>query len=531
MPQFQEYDAIIVGAGATGAVFAHELTKAGMDVLCIEKGQHFTNHKEDFYENELETFRLTWDYSDYEITGDAFDAGPNLGAHVGGGTLAWTATALRMFERDFRFRSTWGQPAGTNTADWPVSKRMLQRYYNKAEAQMGVAGELTSWDEPGTRPPVNPPMPFYPSSKALQRGFDRLGLRSAPGRVATNSRPYDGRSECLNCGFCRAGCRVDAKYQADEVLIKPALETGRLHLETESVVTHVETARWGGWAKGVHYVNLNSGVETYAKGRYVILCNNPFEIPRLLLSSTSRFHPYGIGNYFDQVGRNFYSHATCLGMGVTGETLNSYVGHSMCNIMSLDTSYNRERNDYVGGFSLLSLHGAGAGSLAAFPLKHLNGDDLRQSMARYNNSMVLIAFIEGMPVYSNRITVNRNKTDDLGMPLPHIHYEWHQNDLNAFEHAKEKIRDVMEAGGSEDVFTSGIFESHPMGTMRMGHNPLTSATDRYGRVHGVPNLFVAGGCLFPTGSSVNPTLTMHALALRSAEKIAWQWRFRERFVQ
>jgi choline dehydrogenase-like flavoprotein len=60
--------------------------------------------------------------------------------------------------------------------------------------------------------------------------------------------------------------------------------------------------------------------------------------------------------------------------------------------------------------------------------------------------------------------------------------------------------------------------------MRMGNNPKTSATDRFCRVHGVHNLYVAGGCLYPTGSSVNPTLTMHALALRSARKIIKQCR-------
>lgn len=528
MSAIEQYDAIVVGAGAMGAVFAHELTQAGMDVLCIEKGQFFQNHREQFVENELETFRLVWDYSGYEITGDAFDGGPNLGAHVGGGTLAWTATALRMFDHDFRFRSRWGNPSGANVADWPISKRMLQPYYDRAEQQMGVSGESNWWDEHHSAPLPNPPMPLYPSSRVLQNGFDVVGLRSSFGRVATNSRTYQGRSACLNCGYCRSGCRVDAKYQADEVLIKPALATGRLTLVTNSVVTRVETDLLGIVAKEVRYVDLTSGAETRARGKFIILCNNPFEIPRLLLSSTSRRHRHGIGNHFDQIGRNFYSHATCIGMGLTDQDLRTFVGHSMCNLMSLDTCVNREHKDYKGGFSLLSLNGAGAGSLAAFPLHKLHGMDLKQRMAYYNNSMVLLAFIEGMPVADNRVTVNRHKTDIFDMPLPQVHYQWHENDLRAFDHAVEKINEVLTAAGSNEVFTSEIFESHPMGTMRMGHNPMTSATDRYGRVHGLTNLYVAGGCLFPTGSSVNPTLTMHALALRSSKKIINTWKLFKR---
>jgi choline dehydrogenase-like flavoprotein len=518
------FDAIVVGAGAMGAVFAYELTRAGMQVLCIEKGTFIQNHRKEFVENELETFRLVWDYSGYEITGNAFDGGPNLGAHVGGGTLAWTATALRMFEHDFRFESLRGKPSGTNVADWPITKRMLQPYYDVAERQMGVSGSPTCWDEQYTALPPNPPMPFYPASTALQKGFRHAGLRFSHGRSATNSKPYQGRSGCLNCGFCRSGCRVDAKYQADEVLIKPALATGRLTLVTESVVTNIGTNSLGSQAKDITYVNLRTGVESKARGKFIIVCNNPFEIPRLLLSSTSTANPTGIGNRFDQVGRNFFSHATCIGMGITNEELNTYVGHSMCNIMSLDTCVNRERNDYTGGFSMLSLNGSGAGALAAFPLHKFNGVNLKERMAHYNNSLVLISFIEGMPVYSNRISVNRKKTDALGMPAPQVHYEWHENDLKAFEHARTKITDVLAGSGANEVFTSEIFESHPMGTMRMGNDPRTSATDRFGRVHGVSNLYVGGGCLFPTGSSVNPTLTMHALALRSSQKIINSWK-------
>jgi len=138
---------------------------------------------------------------------------------------------------------------------------------------------------------------------------------------------------------------------------------------------------------------------------------------------------------------------------------------------------------------------------------------------------VLISFIEGMPVSTNRVTVNRKRLDAFGMPAPRIHYDWHENDLRAYDHAVEKIHEVLDAAlGARESFCSDIFASHPMGTMRMGTNPATSATDPYGRVHGVENLYVGGGCLYPTGGSVNPTLTMHALALRSSRSIISQWR-------
>lgn len=523
MTATEHFDAIIVGAGAMGAVYAYELTKAGMKVLAVEKGKYFKDHKQDFVENELGMFPLIWDHSKYEISGGAFDGGPNLGANVGGGTLAWTATSLRMFERDFRFKSQWGVPAGSSVRDWPITKKILRPYYEKAEIQMGVSGVATPWDEEGDIPPPLPSLPLYRSSRVLERTFETLGMRHSPGRVATNSQSYDGRPKCLNCGFCRSGCRVDAKYQADEVMIKPALATGRLTLETESVVTRVNTRSEGRLAKSINYINLKTGTEHIATGKYVILCNNPIEVPRLLLSSTDKFHPNGIGNRLDQIGRNFYAHATCIGIGLTNTDLRSSIGHSMCNIMSLDTCLNTEFDNFAGGFSILSLHGAGAGAIAAYPLSKLNGRGLHERMRLFNNSLVMISFIEALPVEANRITVNRAKLDEFGMPVGVVNYAWHPNDLAAFEGAKKKLAKVLQTAGSQELFLSDIFESHPLGSMRMGNSPATSATDRFGRVHGVRNLYVGGGCLFVTGGSVNPTLTMHALALRSAKKIINNW--------
>jgi choline dehydrogenase-like flavoprotein len=59
--------------------------------------------------------------------------------------------------------------------------------------------------------------------------------------------------------------------------------------------------------------------------------------------------------------------------------------------------------------------------------------------------------------------------------------------------------------------------SHCLGTTVMGQDPRTSVADEFGRAHDVPNLFLLGGGLFPTASAMNPTATLCALALRSAE--------------
>ena len=132
----------------------------------------------------------------------------------------------------------------------------------------------------------------------------------------------------------------------------------------------------------------------------------------------------------------------------------------------------------------------------------------------------MIAFCEGMPVHSNRITIDFNTIDENGLPKAHIHYQLHENDHKLFSKASEQLKEILTKSGSTSVaLTDSPFEAHPAGTMRMGDDPAKSVTDSYGKIHGMKNLYVAGSALYVTGSSVNPTLTLHALALRSCKKI------------
>lgn len=514
------WDAIIIGAGAAGAVFASELTKAGMNVLMLEMGRHYQSHRTDFAENELAMWERVWSNAQYNVTGNGFTGAPNLGIGVGGGTLAWTAVSLRFFNHDFKARSTYGQPTGSSVEDWPITLSELEPFYDKAERQLGVSGEISPWDSPSRRSPPNPPFGYYRSSHMLKEGMTKLGIRSAPGPVAINSRNHGNRSSCLHCGFCRSGCRVDAKYQADQVLIKQALATNRLKLLTGVAVTRINQGRSPRLASSVTYVDTSTRSYRSVRGRVIIAANNPIEIPRLFLNSASASHPNGLGNRYGNVGRNFFTHPATVGLGITNECVNGSIGYNIGNIISLDFCRSRNPRDYIGGFALESLNGAGAGVMAVDPYRHLWGNDLKNAMKNYNNALFSIAFCEGLPVRDNRITIDPNRQDAYGANMANIHYELHPNDLRVFAEAVQTTRKIMGAAGAHTVHvTETPFEAHPAGTMRMGNDKRVSVTDKFGRVHGLDNVYVGGSALFVTGSSVNPTLTLHALALHTAQHI------------
>lgn len=516
----KHWDAIVVGAGAAGSVFAHELTAAGLRVLVLEMGKRYDDHRTQFVENEAAMFERLWSNSGYRVTGDGFAGAPNLGFGVGGGTLVWTAVALRFLEHDFRMRSVYGVPAGSSVEDWPLRLSDLERFYTKAERQMGVSGEIAPWDPPTRTAPPNPPHVLYQGSEMLKRGMDSLGIRSAAGPVAVASRDYREQSACLHCGFCRSGCRIDAKYQSDHALIRKAEATGRLAVLTGTVVTRIEQDHAHDRASGVSFIDIATNESHTVRGKIIIAANNPLELPRLFLNSASRFHPSGLGNRHDNVGRNFFSHSATIGLGVTDRCVEAAIGFNMGNLVSLDFCRAPAGSNRAGGFVLASLNGAGAGVMAVDPLRPLWGSTLKRAMLDYNKWLLTIAFCEGLPVRDNRITVDPDSLDAWGRPKATIHYQLHQNDRAIFAEALNTTRTVLRAAGAHTVHTTDEpFDAHPAGTMRMGANPRTSVTDRFGKVHGLQNVYVGGSALFTTGSSVNPTLTLHALALRTSEHI------------
>lgn len=105
---------------------------------------------------------------------------------------------------------------------------------------------------------------------------------------------------------------------------------------------------------------------------------------------------------------------------------------------------------------------------------------------------------------------------------PHLIYSHDDYTRRGLEEAlrfHHKILDVMDA---TDRIDSGepYGVGHLMGTYRMGTDPSRSITDRDGRAHDHQNLFLAGSGLFPTSGTANPTLTIAALALATAETIS-----------
>ena len=153
--------------------------------------------------------------------------------------------------------------------------------------------------------------------------------------------------------------------------------------------------------------------------------------------------------------------------------------------------------------------------------KGLRGRDLRVGVANRLTRMLRMSYsTEMLPEAKNKVSLNGH--DSLGNPRPSIQFSLPDYNVKAFEHAKISMKKLFELMKVEEMRFSHPNKAysgagHIMGTCRMGQDIETSVTDVNCRVHGHPNLFIAGASLFTTGGTANPTLTVAALALRLAD--------------
>ena len=135
--------------------------------------------------------------------------------------------------------------------------------------------------------------------------------------------------------------------------------------------------------------------------------------------------------------------------------------------------------------------------------------------------------VEHLPQQENRVVLSTTVKDPWGLPAPEVHHQYHEHDRKAAIESLGKIRMLFEAAGAkkievpEDIHTdiTGRYTWHLMGAARMGNDPATSVVNRDCQAHDVPNLFIADGSTFCTSAGLNPTLTIQALALRTADHL------------
>jgi choline dehydrogenase-like flavoprotein len=563
--------AIIVGSGAGAAVASMVLTHNGWDVLIFEKGPHYIHGIEHgpirtVFSNDELKFNRNFDQPDplseprvfrAKVGGAQTVGAVNpLASCVGGGTVHWDAKTPRFWDIDFSKKSMLGPYPGTDVEDWPFSYEEIAPYYRTIETLMGVAGSQHDIPHdpvlkhaPGKRGFVMPAGPQQLASTRIADGCTALGLHPYDFPMAINSEHHDGRPACNNCGQCSSyGCPIGARIGALAVM-RHALATGRVEIRDETIVDRV--IHNGKRATGVHWINEH-GRHGSSHADLVVLAASAIETSRLA-------HLSHFPDPHDRLGRDLMFHNFMDGFGIfTDERMHAYRGRSttQCCEDFADPDFKGSRAfaksmglPYIRG-GIMELGGSqdviAEGQIYQYVLSALHSADptgvakpfgtsfktlMRASLLR--DRLAGIDHIgEDLPYATNRVDLDHKVKDFRGVPVPRITYSQGKHEQAAIEFFIPQMTAILKAAGAGAVgaavpesVSDGLagaaipHGAHVMGGMRMGKNPKTSVTDRHGMVHGMENVFVADGSVFPSSGAQNPTLTIMATALRNATKL------------
>src|SRR5262245_7821420 len=202
----EKVDVVIVGAGASGSVFAAVLAKAGKKVVLLEQGPDWPLSdllRSDFWGRRIKPASGPFLLEGKNPFGFVYQAGWG----VGGAALHYFANFPRLLPNDFKIKSEHGR-----ALDWPISYQDVAPYYDRVAQDVGVSGDAKAeeiWRPAGAPYPMRP-MKTFRHGEVWLKGCEAAGIRLVPAAVGMNSTDYKGRPACIYDGWCHVGCPTGA---------------------------------------------------------------------------------------------------------------------------------------------------------------------------------------------------------------------------------------------------------------------------------------------------------------------------------
>jgi choline dehydrogenase-like flavoprotein len=467
----ERFDVVVVGSGAGGGVVAGELADSGRNVLLLELGPHRT--AADFTRWEAKAAHdLWWPIRFALIDGGAGGAvGLVAGRCVGGSTTINTKVALRAHANDY---AKWYAASGlAGSGGSPFAASDLDPHYDRVEKRLGVR-ERTDWPK---------------SVHTVEPGFRALGSELEPVRSYT-----DGN--CMRCGSCLQGCPTNAGKSTLNTYIHDAWAAGRLELRADSRVERVVIEN--GEATGVEYVDRDGALRRVDAGAVVVAAGT-LNTPQLLMRSGLPDSPST-----RLVGRNLGFHPSRLVYGLFDEPQDAHM------VYPITAHAMNHQHDEDGGFVVEATtiqDPIGFATTLEDEDGPVWGQDLVDAVRGFRRWIGVLAM-----------------TNDDNNGSVHVGEDGEESFEAAFTPAErarmagalDHSRDVLRAAGATSVLWTGLITTHIQGTCRMGSDPERSAVDSDGQSWDVKRLYVGDGSLVPRTLSVNPSLTIMALADRLA---------------
>lgn len=541
------YDAIVIGSGITGGWAAKELCEKGLETLVLERGRN-VEHIKDYPTATKDPWELPHRgevtqkvkdenpvvsscYAFNEATQHFFvkdDEHPYIqkkpfhwirGYQVGGKSLTWGRWTQRWSDLDFEANAKEGI-----AIDWPIRYRDIAQWYSYVEKFVGISGKKDGI-------PHLPDGEFLPPMEmnCLEKHFKESIETNYPGRYLINSRtanltkPIHGRGKCQYRDLCARGCPFGAYFSSNSATLPAARKTGNLTLQPLSVVHSIIYDEEKEKATGVRVIDAETKKMSKYYADIVFVNAGTINTALLLLNSTSKRFPNGLGNDSGVLGHYLMDHNYRASLGGTHEDFKDKYYHGRrptgVYLPRFRNVEDNEKTDFLRGYAFAAGGSRRTGHVTDEPF----GAAYKEALTKPGNwDIWMTGMGECLPYYENKVTLSDDKKDEWGMPLVEIDFEYKENELKMLEDILASGADMLEKAGFKhveavDTEKPGGRGIHEMGTARMGREPETSVLNAHNQVWGAENVFVTDGACMTSSACQNPSLTYMALTARAAD--------------
>jgi len=525
------YDVAIIGSGAGGGALAYSLSRAGLNIIMIEKGNFISRNN--FTKDELAYCRrdiITPSLKDeYHIIEEYIDnkwqlnSTKNLnssfwnGNIVGGSSNFMSGMFHKLSPDDFRLKDKFKNIENANIENWAISSNDLEPYYQQVKELVGITTDT--------------------KESSFVRLLDKvakdenINILKTPRAILSKS--LDGRDGCYYSNFCGSyGCSSGAKGSSLEAFITPAIKNYGLKLIYNSHVKKLISSKTD--VSSALIVDTKNNSEFQIKAKIFVVSAQAHESVRLLFNSANSFYPNGLANSSGELGKNLIFSAGGYGLVEFEKS-------------KLDKEFLPKDNER-GYFINRSIKewieiDNKKGAMVEFMFEHANpiskaikskydennnllwGQKLVDNLKYKFNDIVTLRyeiFADWLPNDDCYISVDKNSLDKYGMPVGKLKIYSHPHNLKIAKIVDKKLNLLFKKMNASKIY-SKVNNSAPQnliaGGCRFGDNPKKSILNSYCQTHDIKNLFVVDASFMPTGGSVPYTWTIYANALRIADYI------------
>jgi len=550
------YEAIVIGSGMSGGWSAKELCGRGLKTLLLERGRD-VRHLKDYptmntppwefehrgqipYDIAKENPVISRCYAFREDAMHFFVKDKEhpyvqdkpfdwiRGYQVGGKSIMWARFTQRWSEFDFE-----GPDRDGFAVDWPIRYKDIAPWYSYVEKFAGISGNKDGLD-------TLPDGEFLPAWEltCVENHFKDIVAQNYKDRHVIYSRcahltqpqPIhleQGRAQCQARNLCQRGCPFGGYFNANSTTIPWAQKTGNLTLRPHSVVHSLIFDDAKGKVTGVRVIDANTKEATEYFAPIIFLNAGAVNTNLILLNSTSKRFPNGLGNDNGLMGKYFAFHnyrgrisARYDGMlnfktEQSRATGGAYIPRFR-NVRKQETDFLR---GYASTFNAMR-YKAGPNTQGSF------GEELKNKLMDTNVPLGpwyigSQCMGETIPKETNYLTLDKDKKDEWGIPLMKFNVAYDDNDEKLIKDFTDQFTEMFEKAGFTDIKATDSKQApgldiHEMGGVRMGRDPKTSLLNAWNQLYACPNVFVTDGACMTSTSTQNPSLTYMAIAARAA---------------